>query len=96
MLAELPASLLRDELVRRVAGRLELTEGRLTALLSSGGVRRAADDGSQGSAGPDGGRATATARRSVSAPALVSRRRPRDALGADPPGAVHRAARPRC
>ena len=32
-----PASILRDELVRRVAGRLELTEARLTTLLAAGG-----------------------------------------------------------
>ncbi|MGO9820656.1 MAG: DNA primase, partial [Solirubrobacteraceae bacterium] len=32
-----PASILRDELVRRVAGRLELTEARLTTLLGAGG-----------------------------------------------------------
>jgi DNA primase len=36
-LNELEASVLRDELVRRVAGRLELTEGRLASLLQSGG-----------------------------------------------------------
>jgi DNA primase len=36
-LNELGASVLRDELVRRVAGRLELTEGRLASLLQSGG-----------------------------------------------------------
>ncbi len=33
-----PASVLRDELVRRVAGRLELTEARLAALLASNGA----------------------------------------------------------
>jgi DNA primase len=37
VLNELGASVLRDDLVRRVAGRLELTEGRLATLLSSGG-----------------------------------------------------------
>jgi DNA primase len=37
VLAEVPVSILRDELVRRIAGRLELTEGRLTTLLASGG-----------------------------------------------------------
>jgi DNA primase len=35
---ELSASVLRDELVRRVAGRLELSEGRLANLLASGGA----------------------------------------------------------
>ena len=37
VLNEMGASVLRDDLVRRVAGRLELTEGRLATLLSSGG-----------------------------------------------------------
>jgi DNA primase len=37
VLNDLGASVLRDELVRRVAGRLELTEGRLATLLASGG-----------------------------------------------------------
>ena len=37
VLNELSASVLRDELVRRVAGRLELTEGRLATLLAGGG-----------------------------------------------------------
>ncbi len=37
VLNELSASVLRDELVRRVAGRLELTEGRLVTLLAGGG-----------------------------------------------------------
>jgi DNA primase len=37
VLNEMGASVLRDELVRRVAGRLELTEGRLATLLAGGG-----------------------------------------------------------
>ena len=37
VLNELAASVLRDELVRRVAGRLELSEGRLATLLAGGG-----------------------------------------------------------
>ena len=37
VLDELPDSILRDELVRRVAGALELTEGRLATLLSGRG-----------------------------------------------------------
>ena len=37
VLNDLAASVLRDELVRRVAGRLELTEGRLATLLAAGG-----------------------------------------------------------
>ncbi len=37
VLDELPASILRDDLLRRVAGRLELTDARLVALLGGGG-----------------------------------------------------------
>jgi DNA primase len=37
VLADLPAGVLRDDLLRRVAGRLELSEGRLAASLVSGG-----------------------------------------------------------
>jgi DNA primase len=53
------ASVLRDELVRRVAGRLELTEGRLATLLTSGGsaggvVRTGRPGNGSGSAGPAG------------------------------------------
>ena len=36
-LAGLPTSVLRDELLRRIAGALELTEGRLSGLLAGGG-----------------------------------------------------------
>ena len=39
VLAVLAPSVVRDELTRRVAGRLELSEGRLTALVSGGGSR---------------------------------------------------------
>ena len=64
VLNELGASVLRDDLVRRVAGRLELTEGRLATLLSSGGsaggVLRAGRPGNgSGSAGPAGAGAEA-------------------------------------
>jgi DNA primase len=38
VLGELPASVLREELLRRVAGRLELSEGRLAALAAARGV----------------------------------------------------------
>ena len=60
VLNDLGASVLRDELVRRVAGRLELTEGRLATLLaaggSAGGVLRPARPGNgSGPAGPAGG-----------------------------------------
>ena len=41
VLAELQASVLRDELLRQVAGRLELSEGRLAALLAGGDSGRA-------------------------------------------------------
>jgi DNA primase len=37
VLAEVPASVLRDELMQRVAGRLELSESRLAALVAAGG-----------------------------------------------------------
>jgi DNA primase len=51
VLDELPDSILRDELLRRVAGRLELTEGRLATLLAGrgGGARTppSADRGDQ-------------------------------------------------
>ncbi len=53
VLAEVPASLLRDELMRRVAGRLELSESRLAALVAAGGA--AAAGRSSGAPAPDGG-----------------------------------------
>ena len=60
MLEEVPASILRDELVRLVAGRLELTEARLSTLLAAGAgasrsTSRGADDGGT-SNGVDGRR----------------------------------------
>jgi len=60
VLNELGASVLRDDLVRRVAGRLELTEGRLATLLSSGGsagglVGSGRPGNGSGPAGPPGG-----------------------------------------
>jgi DNA primase len=48
-LAELPASVLRDDLVRRLAGRLELSEGRLTTLVA-GGAAAGAGNGVAGAA----------------------------------------------
>jgi DNA primase len=59
VLNDLGASVLRDDLVRRVAGRLELTEGRLASLLSSGGsagglVRSGRPGNGSGPAGPAG------------------------------------------
>ncbi len=39
VLTEVPASVLRDELVRKIAGRLELSEGRLAALMVNGSTR---------------------------------------------------------
>ncbi len=61
VLNELGASVLRDELVRRVAGRLELTEGRLATLLTSGGsaggtVRGGPSGQRLGTRRPGGGR----------------------------------------
>jgi len=65
VLAELPLSALRDELMRRVAGRLELSEARLATLVAGGrggGVSGARGprvvsngNGSSGSGGPDPG-----------------------------------------
>jgi DNA primase len=51
VLADLPASVLRDDLLRRVAGRLELTEGRLASALAARGAgsrTRVADDAPTG------------------------------------------------
>ncbi len=45
VLNELGASVLRDELVRRVAGRLELSEARVATLLSTGGSAGGAPSG---------------------------------------------------
>jgi DNA primase len=42
VLAELPASVLREDLLRRVAGRLELSEGRLASLVAGPGPGRGA------------------------------------------------------
>lgn len=42
VLADVPASVLREELLRRVAGRLELSEERLGALLAAGPTSRSA------------------------------------------------------
>jgi DNA primase len=57
VLNDVGASVLRDELVRRIAGRLELTEGRLATLLTSGGsaggaVRAGRPGNGSGPAGP--------------------------------------------
>ena len=62
-----PASILRDELVRRVAGRLELTETRLITLLASG----ASAGGSPAPASAQGGDA------SQARPAAPREQRPR-------------------
>jgi DNA primase len=55
---DLPASVLRDDLVRRVAGRLELSEGRLGTLLASGGPASPRTNGSAAGAGNGIGEAT--------------------------------------
>jgi hypothetical protein len=55
VLNELPASVLRDDLLRRVAGRLELAEGRLASALASRGAgspARVADGAHAGNGGP--------------------------------------------
>jgi len=63
VLNEMGASVLRDDLVRRVSGLLELSEGRLATLLSSGGsaggTLRSGGPGN-GSAAPGGGPAGQT------------------------------------
>ncbi len=51
VLAEMPPSLQRDELVQRVAGMLELSEARLASLLEGGASAGAARDGGAGSGG---------------------------------------------
>ena len=59
-----PASVLRDELVQRISGRLELSEGRLSSLLATGGGLAGGRAGPRGGAagggatggGADGGR----------------------------------------
>jgi DNA primase len=52
-LAELPASVLRDDLVRKVAGRLELTDARLASVLAS--PRPGANGASSGAGGSGAG-----------------------------------------
>jgi len=62
VLNEMGASVLRDELVRRVAGRLELTEGRLATLLAGGGSAGGTlGSGRQGNGSRPGGPAPAEA-----------------------------------
>jgi DNA primase len=57
VLADLPPGVLRDDLLRRVAGRLELSEGRLAASLASGGLpgTGAAPAPQANGSGPSGG-----------------------------------------
>ncbi|MGI8413321.1 MAG: DNA primase [Solirubrobacteraceae bacterium] len=67
VLSEVPASVLRDDLLRRVAGRLELSEGRLSSLGSRAGSARGAPSGNEASrAGAHAGAADTV----VSLPAL--------------------------
>jgi DNA primase len=54
VLAELPAGLVRDDLLRRVAGRLELTSGQLATLVARGGSVSGGTNGSGGSGGSGG------------------------------------------
>lgn len=56
VLNELPPSVLRDELVRRVAGRLELSEGRLSTLLATGAPAGGAPAAPRGNGSGTGGR----------------------------------------
>ncbi|MGA2013389.1 MAG: DNA primase [Solirubrobacteraceae bacterium] len=56
VLQELSAGVLRDELVRKVSGRLELTEARLATVLASAAAARRPDDPGRAAAnGRDGG-----------------------------------------
>ena len=61
VLAELPPSVLRDDLVRKVAGRLELTDGRLASVL-------AAPAGNGNGAAPGGTRSASAGRGGGGAP----------------------------
>jgi DNA primase len=54
VLAEVPASVLREDLLRRVAGRLELSEARLAALIASGGAGSGRTARVSSNGGPDG------------------------------------------
>jgi DNA primase len=81
VLAELPPSVLREELVRRVAGRLDLSQARLAALLSGagadlGGAGRPA--GAPGSAGSGSGPGDNVALRPGGGPAGPGRIEPLD------------------
>ncbi len=69
VLAEVPAGVLRDELARQVAGRLELSEARLASLLD--GAPAPARAGAGGAGGPAGAGARAgAADRTPTAPAI--------------------------
>ncbi len=59
VLCELPASVVRDELVRRVAGRLELSEARLASLVSGGGSATPAAGSGGAHSAPAGGSVSA-------------------------------------
>jgi DNA primase len=63
VLSELPPSVLRDELIRKVAGRLELTEARLATVVRSrsAGPRNGAAGARNGAAGPRNGAASGSA-----------------------------------
>ncbi|HEY2770239.1 MAG TPA: DNA primase [Solirubrobacteraceae bacterium] len=58
VLAELPAGLVRDDLVRRVAGRLELSEANVASLVSAAG---STSNGTAASTGNGGGAGAGTA-----------------------------------
>jgi DNA primase len=73
VLAPMPASVLRDELMRRVAGQLELTEGRLVTLVGAGGPSGAGGPrGTPGASGAPGGSVTAGGRNGGPAGAVHS------------------------
>jgi DNA primase len=73
VLAGLPASAVRDELMRKVSGRLELPEGRLATLVAGAGDggQRAGDGGSGAGARDRGSRAGAPVSAGSTLPALA-------------------------
>jgi DNA primase len=52
VLAAVPASVVREDLLRRIAGRLGLSEARLATLLEGGGARAVSDAGNGSAGGP--------------------------------------------
>jgi DNA primase len=74
VLAELPAGLLRDDLLRRVAGRLELSEGQLATVVARGG---SVSNGGGGAPGRNGANGSASGGPTVVSPLEQGVRRER-------------------